>query len=221
MGGCCFARQRVMRCNVVIRAQMLGPCGTARTSAPRDSMAMLAAVPRINEDGVASAASADLPPFTPPTSFPGLSTTLAAALKRASRAADVAVTKVSVAPTAGGLYCVTISAAVDVTFKANAAAGAAAWGEALQPPAVEGVEEQVAAALSSALPEQLEAILTVAVSAPGTRRDENSVRHARRPSTVALRVSANHGSLESEIAAAPPGTFPPVPPRDPAPPPLS
>jgi hypothetical protein len=224
MGGCtCFASPpRVTRCIVIIRAQMIGPGGTARISGPRDSMAMLAMAPlRINEDGVAAPDAASS--FMPPTSFPGLSTALAAALQRASRAADVVVTKVSVAPTAGGLYAVTISATADVTFSPKAAADAAAWGEALQPPAVESVEEQVAVALTDGeLPAGLESILVVAISGPGTpRREESSVRRARRPSTVALRVSGGGNSLTAEIAAAPPGMFPPVPPREAPPPPLS
>jgi hypothetical protein len=202
---CCFggggagAVGRTVRCHVVVSAQLAGAGG--RSTTPRGSAAPLHAV---EVDGVAAR------PFTPPTSFPGLTTAVAAELKTQSGAARAVVQKTTIAPDATGPYACSIALVVDLTFDTTGAADA--WEARLELPVVEAVEDGVAAAVTDAAPAGLHAVLQCSVSlGGGTRREEHSTR-PRRPSTLALRVSANSSSINADIAAAPPSTFAPAPP---------
>jgi hypothetical protein len=205
---CCFggggagAVGRTVRCHVVVSAQLADAGG--RSTTPRGSAAPLHAVCEVG--GAPTAAR----PFTPPTSFPGLSTAVANELKQQSGAARAVCQKLAVAPDATGPHACSIALVVDLTFATTGSADA--WEARLELPVVEAVEDGVAAAVTDAAPAGLHAVLQCSVSlGGGTRREENSTR-PRRPSTLALRVSANSSGIEAELAAAPPNTFAPAPP---------
>lgn len=220
--GACFGDPPVpqplhCRSHVLIRAQLArtgmirSGSSTRLRAVQRDSVTAIAIdtdnTP-ISEEGLV-----DLPPFTPPTSFPGLATTVAATLKERARADRVEVLKVNIAPAAGGVFVAAISVVCECHFPSGELC--ALWGAKQSEAAVDDVEEALSRAIELAPPPGLEAVLMVALSGDG-KREEGSTRrsqstHRARPSNVTLRNSTTSAMLAQEMGRAPPGTFPAAP----------
>jgi hypothetical protein len=218
---CCFAGRRgdaapaVQRCSVAVTAQLGGPSGNARLSnmhgeGARTSGAAASQLAAAAEGGADGGSSR---PFTPPVAFPGLSTAVADCLERLAAPRGVHVDDVRVAPAPGSLSCVLITMQAELTFAQAGCAEAAAWRERVAGEGVDALEDAVATAVAEAAPPvpNLGVINAVVISAQDEGKHEGaSVRRARRPSTVALRVSYRAAAAQ-EPRPAPPAATPPSP----------